>query len=125
MALDDFRFAPPIFEVKSNDVFSVTMFVFGIVVIEVWDTELPVWGFVLSLLICMLSYRYTQLQCSSRAVRVFGELLQASGDIYDDSTHSDIDGCHGKNNGRATFGACMIVSYPGAELDLSNATTIK
>ncbi len=108
MALDDFRFAPPIFEVKSNDVFSVTMFVFGIVVIEVWDTELPVWGFVLSLLICMLSYRYTQSQCSSRAVRVFGERLQASGDIYDDSTHSDIDGCHGKNNGRATFGACIV-----------------
>jgi len=57
-------------------------------------------------LIRLLSYRYIQLQCSSRAVRVFGELLQASGDIYDDSTHSDIDGCHGKNNGRAAFGTC-------------------
>ncbi|KAN0109004.1 OPT oligopeptide transporter [Russula decolorans] len=29
----------------------VTMFVFGVVVIEVWETDLPVWGFVLALLI--------------------------------------------------------------------------
>jgi hypothetical protein len=28
------------------------MFMFGVVVIEVWKTELPVWGFVLALLIC-------------------------------------------------------------------------
>ena len=28
------------------------MFVFGVVVIEVWKTDLPVWGFVLALLIC-------------------------------------------------------------------------
>ena len=27
------------------------MFVFGVVVIEVWETDLPVWGFVLALLI--------------------------------------------------------------------------
>ena len=29
------------------------MFVFGVVSIEVWKTDLPVWGFVLALLICM------------------------------------------------------------------------
>ena len=29
----------------------MTMFVFGIIVIEVWPTEFPVWGFVLALLI--------------------------------------------------------------------------
>ena len=29
------------------------MFVFGVVAIEVWDTDFPVWGFVLALLICM------------------------------------------------------------------------
>jgi len=34
----------------------VTMFVFGVVVIEVWETDLPVWGFVLALLI---SFVYT------------------------------------------------------------------
>jgi len=28
------------------------MFVFGVIVIEVWKTQLPVWGFVLALLIC-------------------------------------------------------------------------
>jgi hypothetical protein len=31
---------------------AVTMFVFGVIVIEVWRTQLPVWGFVLALLIC-------------------------------------------------------------------------
>ena len=29
------------------------MFVFGVVAIEVWDTDFPVWAFVLALLICM------------------------------------------------------------------------
>jgi hypothetical protein len=37
---------------KYVDTLSVTMFVFGVVVIEVWETDLPVWGFVLALLIC-------------------------------------------------------------------------
>jgi OPT oligopeptide transporter protein len=32
--------------------FAVTMFVFGVVAIEVWNTEFPVWAFVLALLIC-------------------------------------------------------------------------
>jgi len=32
----------------------VTMFVFGVVVIEVWETDLPVWGFVLALLISLV-----------------------------------------------------------------------
>ena len=31
--------------------FSVSMFVFGVVSIEVWDLQLPVWGFVLALFI--------------------------------------------------------------------------
>ena len=31
--------------------FSVSMFVFGVVSIEVWKSELPVWGFVLALCI--------------------------------------------------------------------------
>ena len=34
------------------DTLSVTMFVFGVVVIEVLETGLPVWGFVLALSIC-------------------------------------------------------------------------
>ena len=37
---------------KYADNLSVTMFVFGVVVIEVWETDLPVWGFVLALSIC-------------------------------------------------------------------------
>ena len=32
------------------------MFVFGVVAIEVWKSQLPVWGFVLALLICTFSY---------------------------------------------------------------------
>ena len=32
--------------------FAVTTFTFGVFVIERWDTELPVWAFVLSLIIC-------------------------------------------------------------------------
>ena len=31
--------------------FSVSMFVFGVVSIEVWETQFPVWGFVLALCI--------------------------------------------------------------------------
>jgi hypothetical protein len=37
---------------KYADTLLVTMFVFGVVVIEVWETDLPVWGFVFALLIC-------------------------------------------------------------------------
>jgi hypothetical protein len=37
---------------KYADAFSAPMFVFCVVVIEVWETDLPVWGFVLALLIC-------------------------------------------------------------------------
>ncbi len=29
------------------------MFGFGVIAIEVWDTDFPVWAFVLALLICM------------------------------------------------------------------------
>jgi len=47
---------PPVSDVKNTDIFLVIMFVSGVVVIEVWDTDLPVWGFVLALLICMLPY---------------------------------------------------------------------
>lgn len=32
--------------------FPVTMFAFGVVAIEVWDTQFPVWAFVLALMIC-------------------------------------------------------------------------
>ena len=59
---------------------------------------------------------YIELRCSSRAVRVFGELPQASADLYDGSTHSDIDGRHGENNGGAAFGAC-----PGIEANQGRA----
>ena len=54
MVLCDIRFAPPVYidMKKYADTLSVTMFVFGVVVIEVWETDLPVWGFVLALLIC-------------------------------------------------------------------------
>ena len=46
-----------------------------------------------------------ELRCSSRAVRVFGDLSQASGDLYNDSAHSNNVGDHRQNTGRATFGA--------------------
>ena len=50
---------------------------------------------------------HIELQCSSRAVQVLGELPQASGDLYDDPTQSDIDEYSRQDNGRATFGACL------------------
>ena len=34
---------------------SVSMFIFGIISIEVWHTQFPVWAFVLALIICTLS----------------------------------------------------------------------
>jgi predicted membrane protein len=33
--------------------FTVVTFTFGIAAIEVWHTELPVWAFVLALIICV------------------------------------------------------------------------
>ena len=33
--------------------YTVTMFVLGIIAIEVWATQMPVWAFILALLICM------------------------------------------------------------------------
>jgi cytochrome c oxidase subunit IV len=38
-----------------SESFAVTMFGFGVFVIERWDTELPVWAFVLALIICAAS----------------------------------------------------------------------
>ena len=40
---------------------------------------------------------------------MFGELPQASGDLYDDSANSDIDGGNCQNYGGVTFGACSGV----------------
>ncbi len=59
---------------------------------------------------------YIELRCPSRAVRVLGELPQASGDLHDDSTHSNNGGGHRKNNGRTAFGAC-----PGFEANQTGA----
>ncbi len=59
---------------------------------------------------------YIEPRCASRAVRVLGKVPQASGDLYDDSTHSDNDGGHRENNGRTAFGAC-----PGCESDQTGA----
>lgn len=39
----------------SADLYSVIMFVFGIVVVEVWHTGMPVYAFVVALLICMFA----------------------------------------------------------------------
>ena len=56
MVSNDLWFAVPVIAVMSLSVlmisFSVSMFVFGIISIEVWATEFPVWAFVLALLIC-------------------------------------------------------------------------
>ena len=53
MVLDYILFVPPILDEKSPLIsFSVTMFVLGVVSIEVWDTQLPIWAFVLALLFC-------------------------------------------------------------------------
>jgi hypothetical protein len=41
-----------IHEKKYADTLSVTMFVSSVIVIGVWETDLPVWGFLLTLLVC-------------------------------------------------------------------------
>jgi hypothetical protein len=55
--------------------------VFGVIIIEVWETDLPVWGFVLALLICVfclvlrhcvLSFRVSRSFCFS--FRVYSPL---------------------------------------------------
>jgi hypothetical protein len=38
--------------------FAVITFAFGVIAFEVWDTELPVWAFVIALIICV-SASYT------------------------------------------------------------------
>jgi predicted membrane protein len=51
---DDIRSVDPIISAMHLAVlisFSVSMFVFGVVSIEVWETQLPIWGFVLALCI--------------------------------------------------------------------------
>jgi hypothetical protein len=60
---------PPVFlnKKKYADTLSVTMFVFGVVVIEVWETDLPVWGFVFALLICVFCLVLRHCALSSRA----------------------------------------------------------
>ena len=42
---------------------------------------------------------YIELRCSSRTVRLLGELPQASGDLYDNSAHWNDDRGYRKNNG--------------------------
>ena len=81
MVFDDIWFVPLISYIyikERADSLPVTMFAFGVVVIEVWETDLPVWGFVLSLFICAsrldlrhyaLSSRVSHLMCSS--IRVY------------------------------------------------------
>ena len=65
MVLDDIWYMPPFLYNKKMyaDTLLVTMFVFGVIVIEVWETDLPVWGFILALLICAfcLVIRYCAL----------------------------------------------------------------
>jgi hypothetical protein len=45
------------------------MFVFGVVAIEVWDTDLPVWGFVFALLICTFCLILDYCALCSRVLR--------------------------------------------------------
>ncbi len=52
-------------------------------------------------------WSYIELRCASRAVRVLGEFPQASGDLYDDSAHSDVDRGRCQNNDQVSFRACL------------------
>jgi hypothetical protein len=78
------------------------MFVFGVVVIEVWETDLPVWGFVLALLIvrfvssflimhflpefhirCLLAFVYTLPLSVIHATNEYREAIGAmEGDFF-------------------------------------------
>lgn len=67
MVHSDIRFVPFLLLCKSVLIsFSVTMFVFGVISIEVWDTEFPVWAFVLALMICAFSPSLLRRALSSR-----------------------------------------------------------
>jgi len=59
---------------------------------------------------------HIELRCSSRALRVLGELPKASRDLYDHSAHSHNDRGHSENYGRIAFGAC-----PGIEANQGRA----
>ena len=57
MVSDNIRSVDPIISAMHLAILissSVSMFVFGVVSIEVWKPELPVWGFVLALCIGVL-----------------------------------------------------------------------
>ena len=54
MVSDDFRFVVPVITAMRLSVllsFSVSMFVFSVVSIEVWATQFPVWASVLALVV--------------------------------------------------------------------------
>jgi hypothetical protein len=43
--------------------FQVTTFVFGVISIEIWDSQFPVWAFVLSLIVCAFIYLVILFGC--------------------------------------------------------------
>jgi hypothetical protein len=50
---DDIGLIFPILIVKRVLIYSVvSMFTFGVISIEVWSTQFPVWAFVLALVVC-------------------------------------------------------------------------
>ena len=57
-----------------------------------------------------------ELRCPTRPLRVLGELPQASGDLYDDPTHSNNDRYRCQDYGRITLSA-----RPGDKTDQSGA----
>lgn len=51
----------------SDIIFAVSMFVFGIIAIELWDTKMPVWALVLALLICTYKFSCSEIQLTDVA----------------------------------------------------------
>jgi hypothetical protein len=69
VVLVDIRFALSTLDSKSVLIsFSVTMFVFGVVAIEVWNTQFPVWAFLFALVICAFYLTFVVRELNNRCV---------------------------------------------------------
>ncbi len=65
---------------------TVIMFIFGVVCIEVWHTEMPVWAFILALVSC-LAYIQSSICSNAPFSRLVHLLLLHPPDRYDSGYH--------------------------------------
>ena len=66
-----------------TDALTVVMFVFGVVCIEVWHTDMPVWAFILALVRDGQPFHDKKLI----VYRLSGYLIRIHSPYWDDSSH--------------------------------------